>query len=294
MPNFETSFIPEQGTTYQSGAKRSTVATVFSILIILAGGGLSGWVWWQERQELTKVKNLESELSSMESRFDISKITELGSLDKKIAIAKGMLDKHPMPSMLIDYVAENTVSSIRWKQMAYTRGGVVATAGESNEVGGDAIDLTGETTGYSPLYQQLDHFRTKCKEITSVELKSFSIDPRTNVLSIQMRLVVNPNYATVATLRAKSTADNAVKKNQEEQAQNAGEASQNAEPQTENAGTETQVLQVEASQAAAQPVKAPTTIPTVKNTGTKVQPKTQPINQNSGVPSVPAVTNPIE
>lgn len=284
MPNFETSFIPEQGTTYQSGAKRSTVATVFSILIILAAGGLSGWVWWQERQEIAKVKALESELSSMESRFDIAKISELGALDKKISVAKGMLDRHPLPSMLIDYISENTVSSIRWKQIAYTRSGGASKAGETGGASGDSIDLTGETNGYSPLYQQLDHFKTKCKEITSVELKSFSIDPRTNNLSIQMRIVVNPNYATVATLRAKSTADAAVKKQAET-------VTDQAVDNTANNTTSTFDTQPTQPQPApVQPAKTPVVAP---KPAVKTPVKTQPVvnNQNAGNQSAPAVIN---
>lgn len=33
MANIETSFIPEQGVTYQGGSPRSTIATVFSVVV---------------------------------------------------------------------------------------------------------------------------------------------------------------------------------------------------------------------------------------------------------------------
>lgn len=197
MANFETSFIPEQGSSYQGGSRRSIVATVFSIIIALTAMGLAFGAWWLQTQEEKKVKNLEAEISNMEERFDIDKIAMLNKLDKRINLAKEMFTRHSMPSVLIDYLSDNTVSSVKWKSISYTRGA----AAESTS---DTIDLTGEGLGYPSLLQQLSQFRTRANEITRTELKSYSIDPRTNIVSMQMTLSVNPNFATFGTLRSRN------------------------------------------------------------------------------------------
>ncbi len=264
MPNFETSFIPDQGTTYQGGSRRSAPAAIFSIVIVLAACAFTAYAWWLQREESNKVKNLEAQLSSMESQFDISKITQLGVLDKKIEFAQGMLNKHPLPSMIIDYLAENTVASIKWKQINYTRNGETANAGDT-KAKGDSIDLVGESIGYSPLYQQLNHFRTRSHEITSVQLKSFSIDPRTNLLAISMTIIINPNYATVATMRAKNALNEAMNSNQ-------------AVP-----GTGDNSVQPIQNIPTPQVVNTVTSSTTVKN-------QTPPIKQNTGTSSKPVVT----
>jgi hypothetical protein len=197
MANFETSFIPEQGATYQGGSRRSIVATVFSIIIAIIAVGLSGYSWWMQRQEEAKVKKLEAEIVSMESRFDIDKIAMLGRLDKRINLAKDMFSKHPMPSLIIDYITDNTISTVKWKSISYTR----ATAEEGS---GDTVELSGEGVGYSALVQQLNQFRTKATEISKVDLKSYRIDPRTNTVSIQMTLSIKPTFATFDTVRQKN------------------------------------------------------------------------------------------
>lgn len=199
MANFETSFIPEQGGSYQGGSRRSVVATVFSIIITLIAIGLSVGAWWLNKQEETKVKDLQVNLDNMEAGLKIDKIEKLDALDKRIKLANVMFNKHPMPSMLIDYLAENTVSTVKWKSISYTRGVLSDSAG-------DVLDLSGEGLGYDSLLQQLTQFRKFSNQITKVELKSYHIDPRTNIVAIQMGLTINPNYATFSTYRLKHEA----------------------------------------------------------------------------------------
>jgi hypothetical protein len=197
MANFETSFIPEQGATYQGGSRRSIVATVFSIIIAVIAVGLSAYSWWIQRQEELKVKQLNTELTRLEEGYDIEKIAMLGRLDKRIALAKDMFSKHPMPSLIIDYITDNTVSTVKWKSITYTR----ATADEGS---GDTVELSGEGVGYSALVQQLNQFRAKATEISKVDLKSYRMDPRTNTVSIQMTLSIKPTFATFNTVRQKN------------------------------------------------------------------------------------------
>lgn len=197
MANFEKSFIPEQGVTYQGGSRRSIVATVFSVIIIITAIALSGYIWWQQKQQESKVKKLEAEIASMESGFDINKIAMLGKLDKRINIAKDMFSKHPMPSLIIDYITDNTISTVKWKSVAYKRA-------SQDEGAGDTVDLSGEGIGYSSLVQQLNQFRSKTNEISKVEIKSYRMDPRTNVVSFQLVLSFRPTFATFETVRQKN------------------------------------------------------------------------------------------
>jgi hypothetical protein len=208
MPNIETSFIPEQGVTYQ-GARRSTVVTVFSVLVTILALGATAGVWWLERVEKTEVATLREKLSAAESQFDMAKIERLAQFDNQINLAREMFNKHSMPSVMLDYLARNTVASIKWKQLKFSRmQGGAEKAGDPGFPGatGDILELTGETvlgTGYGPLYKQLMHFRAQTDIVQQVELQSFRIDPRTSIVSIQMRLILRPSFATFATVRAR-------------------------------------------------------------------------------------------
>ncbi len=198
MPNFETSFIPEQGATYQGGSRRPVVAMIFSILITIIAIGLCAGAWWLQKQEEKKVQNLTAEIKSMESRFDIDKITMLNSMDKRIKLARDMFNKHPMPSVLIDYITDNTVSNIKWKSISISRGTLT-------EATGDTVELAGEGIGYFSLIQQLAQFRNNSSEVSKVELRSYHLDPRTNIVSLQMTLTIKPNFATLESVRAKNS-----------------------------------------------------------------------------------------
>ncbi len=209
MPNIETSFIPEQGVTYQ-GARRSTVVTVFSVLVTVLALGATAGVWWLERAEKAEVQRLDVQLSTMESQFDMAKIDRLAQFDNQINLAREMFNKHSMPSVMLDYLARNTVASMKWKQLKFTRaqsGAAKPADASSGGPTGDILELTGETalgSGYGPLYRQLTHFRAQSGDIQSVELQSFRIDPRTNIVSVQMRLGIRPSLATFATVRDRS------------------------------------------------------------------------------------------
>lgn len=206
MANIETSFIPEQGGTYQYGARRSYAATIFAVFVTVLSIGATVYVWWSKHQEQLKVDKLASQLQGTEKNFDLGKIGELAQLDKRINLARDMFNKHAMPSLVIDYLSDHTVSSIKWRQFAYKK--MVADAKPSAEgiPAGDVLELSGDALGYGALYQQLAHFRAQRDVILYTELSSFHIDPRTGVVAIVMRLILRPNYATFATVRARNAA----------------------------------------------------------------------------------------
>lgn len=209
MANLETSFIPEQGGTYQYGARRSYAATILAVFVTVLSIGATVYVWWARRQEELKVEQYAAQLQSTEKNFDLGKINELAQLDTRINLARDMFNKHSMPSLVIDYLSDHTVSSIKWKQFSYKKMVPDAKTSPEGVPAGDLLELSGEANGYAALYLQLAHFRQQRDVILYTELESFHIDPRTGVVAIAMKLVLRPTYATFATVRARAAAQQA-------------------------------------------------------------------------------------
>ncbi len=208
MANIETSFIPEQGGTYQyGGARRSYAATIFAVFVTVIAIGATVYVWWAKRQELQKAEVLAAQLQGTEKNFDLGKISELAQLDKRINLARDLFNKHSMPSLVIDYLSEHTVSSIIWRQFSFKKMVPDAKPSADGVPAGDTLELTGDANGYAALYQQLAHFRTQRDVILYTELSSFHIDPRTGIVAITMKLVLRPTFATFATVRARTAAE---------------------------------------------------------------------------------------
>lgn len=206
MANIESGFIPEQGGTYQYGARRSYAATIFAVFVTILAIGATVYVWWAKRQEMLKVTQYAAQLESTEKNFDLGKINELARLDERINLARDMFNKHSMPSLVIDYLADHTVSSIKWNQFAYKKMVTDAKANPDGTPAGDVLEISGDAVGYAALYQQLAHFRMQRDVILYTELQSFHIDPRTGIVAISIKLVLRPTYATFATMRSLNAA----------------------------------------------------------------------------------------
>lgn len=206
MANIETGFIPEQGGTYQYGARRSYAATIFAVFVTILAIGATVYVWWAKRQEMLKVEKFASQLQSTEKNFDLGKINELARLDERINIARDLFNKHAMPSLVIDYLADHTVASIKWNQFAYKKMVADAKANPDGTPAGDVLEISGDAVGYAALYQQLAHFRMQRDVILYTGLQSFHIDPRTGIVAISIKLILRPTYATFATTRALTAA----------------------------------------------------------------------------------------
>lgn len=200
MSSMDTSFLPEQSTqpVYQYGARRSPIATIIAILAIVLAILATGAAWYLRTREEANVADIATRLQSTERQFDMGKIGELASLDQRLNTARDMFNKHAMPSLVLDYLAKHTVSSLHWTQFSYTR------AGTSGASSGDMLSLSGESlNGYNALVDQLQEFRgPNCAGVvTSVDLQSYHIDPRTNVVSLSMVLTLSPSFATFQTVR---------------------------------------------------------------------------------------------
>lgn len=206
MANNETSFIPEQGGSYQYGARRSYGATIFAVFVTILSIGATVYVWWAKQKETRNVAKLATQLESTEKNFDLGKIDELAQLDRRINLARDMFNKHAMPSLVIDYLSDHTVTSIKWRQFAYRKMAADAKASPDGIPAGDTLEISGDANGYAALYQQLAHFRSQRNVILYTELTSFHIDPRTGIVAIAMKLVLRPTFATFATVRANSAA----------------------------------------------------------------------------------------
>lgn len=147
----------------------------------------------------------------MEEKINFGKISQLSQLDKRISVARNMLNDHAMPSVLLKFLADNTVSSVKWGQFKYSRMVTAPKTGGAADAAntpGDTIELSGTTalgSGYGPLYQQVSRFRSQTDVVQSVDLQSFQIDPRTGVVTMQIRLVVKPTYATFGGVRSRTT-----------------------------------------------------------------------------------------
>lgn len=207
MDNFQQTFDQNLGAqssggfgagTYQYGAPRSRATTIIAIVMLIISLGVTGGVWFWHYKTLTQLDEARAVLASASHAYVANDIKELSDVRDKLDRAKDLVGGHTIPSSLIDFLGDNTESTVYWSDFGYHRGGSDAKGG------GDTISLNGSAQGYNGLIQQMDRFRTGAGGvIMKSDLGSYSLDDKTNLVNFSVALTINPQYVTLPAVTAR-------------------------------------------------------------------------------------------
>jgi hypothetical protein len=207
MDNFQQNFDQNLSTgssgsfassAYQYGAPRSRVTTVIAITALILSLGATGGIWWWHHSAMQLLQDQQTALTGASSKYKKADIDELVRQRDDLARAKELISKHPIPSTLVDWLADNTEASVFWSDFAYRKGA----AGEKSPV--DSLSLTGSAQGYTGLIVQMRHFRGQGSDssrlnnaIRAVELGSYTLDDKTSRINFTVKISLDPDFVSL-------------------------------------------------------------------------------------------------
>ena len=167
--NFQTSFIPKKPMIEEpirNVSRPISVFLVFSIFIfitmLLATGGLYFYQGILEKN----IAQMKVDLEKAKNRFELSKITELQTLDKRLKASTEILKSHVAVSPIFDALSKITIKTIRYTKFSY--------AFDNTDKSKVLIKMSGQaswTQGYKAIALQSDIFSG------DNEYKKLLIDP---------------------------------------------------------------------------------------------------------------------
>ncbi len=129
QPTFQTSFIPKKPIVSEGGNNRfasstvvrdvnaiSIIATIIFTVTVLATGGLFFYKMYLNKQ----ITQLDSEINTARSAFQIDKIKELLDANDRILASKVLLDNHVTVSKLLYLFQDLTVKRMRLLRLTYS------------------------------------------------------------------------------------------------------------------------------------------------------------------------------
>lgn len=187
--NFQTSFIPKKPIVVERAVSVRSVGfltvTSFFILftVLLATGGL-----YLYKINLTKnLKEMEAYLNLAKSDpdFELSKVTELQVLERRLSAATEVLSKHLAITPIFEALSLITMKTVRYTKFSY-------------DVGADSkvnVKMSGFAVGYRSVALQSDLFTTKDigRNFIDPVFSNLTLDDKGNVL-FDLDFSVNPSF----------------------------------------------------------------------------------------------------
>ncbi len=187
-PKFQTSFIPKRpivasGMTVSRKSPLNWVSIIAFILFILAALASVGAFLYEKKliaDNKTKQNQIETEIKA----FDPALTAQLSTLKTRIDSATDILKRHTALSAFFDLLGKNTVSSIQFKDFAFT--------GDYGKA--LAIKMKGEAKSFNDVIFQSDTFLAN-ENMKNVIFSGFSLDDAGNV-SFSIDAEINPDYVS--------------------------------------------------------------------------------------------------
>ncbi len=146
----QTSFIPKKSLTpAPTGISREGMslfmigALLFFVLAVASSVG----VFLYQNILKSQIESRMADLERTKGAFEPSVIQELRRLDKRIEVAKILLDRHIAASTLFDTLQRSTVQSLRFEAM---------TLSSANEKGDLSVLIKGQAKSYASVAYQSD------------------------------------------------------------------------------------------------------------------------------------------
>ena len=197
--NFQTSFIPKKPLTEGRAVASRPVGflTIISIFIfftvLLASGGLYFY-----KGILTKnVAQMDADLTLAQNRFELSKITQLQTLDKRLRASTEILSKHVAISPIFSALQAVTRKTVRYTKFSYN-------LSDTSKTKVDVL-MSGQAIGYRSIALQSDLFATN-KYLIDPVFSNLSLDTKGNVL-FDLAFSVDPIFVDYKTTLATESAN---------------------------------------------------------------------------------------
>lgn len=148
--NFQTSFIPKKPIIEESVKPKKSmgILTVFTVIIFLSVVLSFGGLFFYQKVLSQNIADQEKQLNLANQRFEVSTITELQTLDKRLKSSDAILAEHLTISPIFKVLQDITMKSVRYTQFNYEIG--------ANDM--ILVKMTGEAEGYRAIALQADLF----------------------------------------------------------------------------------------------------------------------------------------
>ena len=145
----------------------NTAAAVILIAAILAAIG----IFFFEQFTKSSIENKRASLDRARAAFQPATIKELSRLDSRLLVGASLLSSHTAPSLLFDFIEQETLSSVRFRDFSY---------GETGP-GRVVLSMSGEARSFNAVALQSDAFG-KSQVFSEVIFENLNIDETGNVV----------------------------------------------------------------------------------------------------------------
>ncbi|MFA7285543.1 MAG: hypothetical protein WC011_01695 [Candidatus Paceibacterota bacterium] len=148
--NFQTSFIPKKPIIEDTVKPKKSMSflTVFTVILFLSVVLSFGGLYFYQTVLAQNIKTQEETLNRANQRFEVSTVSELQTLDKRLKASNKILDQHITISPIFKVLQDITMKSVRYTQFSYE-------IAENDVI---LVKMSGEAEGYRAIALQADLF----------------------------------------------------------------------------------------------------------------------------------------
>lgn len=164
---------------------------IFAVSIIAAVG-----VFGYNHYLQSHIAGANDSLTRAQAAYDPTSIEDLIRLNSRIEHAKVLLAAHAAPSSLFAFLADNTLSTVRFNSFNYS----------SNPDGTVSLKLSGNAIDFASVALQSDQFGAATRVLKNVIFSGLSIDPQTGIVAFAASANVSPSQLLYSTALSASPA----------------------------------------------------------------------------------------
>jgi len=185
-PNFQTSFIPKKPMIETRAAPKRAIGPfmIVAVFIFLSVAIASGGLYLYRESLKQNLAKMKSDLNIASNSFEPAKITQLGTLDKRLSAAKEVLGEHVAISPVFQMLESLTLKTIRFTDFSYSLA--------EDKSGKILVKMSGLGVGYRSIALEAD-LLTKNKNLINPVFSNLSLDEKGNVL-FDLNFMVDPGF----------------------------------------------------------------------------------------------------
>lgn len=198
---FDTSFIPEQPKVIVDGArggagKPVNIALLLALVVFFASIATAGAVYFYRISIEKRITQKQVELADKEKNINLDAIHELDHVNRRLSLAKRMLDEHTALSPVLDFLQAHTLKNVGYSSFS------LSTKGASTTLSFDAV-----APDYNAVYVQEAEFR-KQQYVKGVVEDAVALDEANGAINFKLLIDINKdlfNYRKYMEEKATST-----------------------------------------------------------------------------------------
>jgi len=188
---FQTSFIPKKTVTEtKSSGSGMGIFLFVSIVIFLVSLGIAGWVYLQKQMLVSKIVEQQGIIATNEDSFDTNTIESILTLNKRITLADGLLQKHVSVSPIFNFLQQATLKNVRFRDFNFS-----SLSKDENGTPRVAVKLSGIAKDFETVASQADELGSSkwSKIISEPKISNFSLNTDGSV-SFLFTAYVSPSF----------------------------------------------------------------------------------------------------